>query len=240
MSAGKLGTATATAMAAVLALVGCSSSEMAPPVIRARIGPAADQQVRRVVAMPSTCGTLGFYLVGQGGDAVVHQHVTCDGNAMRAIDQVVRASLELGGFSVIDVEKVNAVTASRREVQERTQYLYSQVNDGVPTVVDGGVTTEITTEQRGARFQDATPAEQLELLAELGAQGVLSTRVSIGAPVGIGQRRLATVQLQLVEMPGRTLVWARRCELEIGGVFVSDEAAMERAARCAVEGIVAR
>jgi hypothetical protein len=232
--------ALARGLACGLALSACASAELAAPVLRARTGPAAERPVRRVVATPSTCGTLGLSIIGAGPHAQVQQHVRCTATAMRAVDQLVRANLELGGFSVIDAEKVNAVTAARREVQLRRQHLTVQERPGLVLARDGAeaVTTEVETQ--GARFEDATPREQQEMISELGAQGVLATRITIGAGVGIGMRRLATVQLQLVEMPARALVWARRCELEVGGLFISDELAMERAARCASEGIVAR
>jgi hypothetical protein len=61
----------------------------------------------------------------------------------------------------------------------------------------------------GARFTDATPFEQRDILRERRADGVLSTRISIGADLGIGQRRTAIVQLRLLAFDG-TLAWARR------------------------------
>ena len=45
-------------LAWLFALCACSSVELAQPVIRARRGPAADRPVRRVVALPATCGAV--------------------------------------------------------------------------------------------------------------------------------------------------------------------------------------
>lgn len=208
----------------------CISVELTPSIVRDRAGPAFAHPVRRIVALPSTCGTLSSVAMATG-DPSISIYVPrekCAAPALFAVDQLLRSNLELGGFNVIDSERVNAVTSARHEVQERRQY-----GSGVVTGTD-------TVERRGARFEDATPNEQRELLAELGAQGVLTTRISIGASVGAGQRRTVTVQLQLLEMPDRTLVWARRCEKEIGGLLDTDEIAMEGAARCASEGIRAR
>ena len=232
---------TASALAALslaaLSISACSSVELAGPVIRARSGPAAEHPVRRIVAVPATCGALTTAQAGTDGAGPTNwgQRVACPSSALVAIDQTVRSTLELGGFSVIDSERVNAVTASRHEVQERFEH-----RAGFPAAPGGSEPTITTTETRGARFEDATPREQREMLTELGAQGLLTTRVTIGAEVGVGMRRVVTVQLQLLDVPERILVWARRCELEVGGLFTTDENAMESAARCAVEGIRAR
>jgi hypothetical protein len=235
------------ALAVVLALAvpaigACSSVELAGPVIRARSGPAAERPIRRIVAVPATCGALTELRVGTdaAGQGIWSQRSTCPKPTLLAVDQAIRSTLELGGFSVIDSERVNAVTATRHELQERSLQRAAAAVDGLTVTATHDDSTTTTTETRGARFEDATPREQLEMLTELGAQGLLSTRVTIGAGLGIGQRRLVTVQLQLLEMPERVLVWARRCELEVGGIFTTDERAMERAARCAVEGIRAR
>lgn len=221
-------TAAAGALAALGVLAACSSVELATPVVRGRVGPAAARPVRSIVALAASCGTLSMVRVPtSASEGMWVQQEACAAPALGAVDQTVRSNLELGGFSVIDSERVNAVTGTRREVQERRQHW-------------GGVQASTKIEQRGARFEDATPLEQRALLAELGAQGLLTTRVTVGASIGAGQRRVVTVQLQLLDVPDRQLVWSRRCELEVGGLFATDEAAMAKAATCAAEGIRAR
>lgn len=213
------------ALAAASAPAACSSVELAPPVVRMRAGPAVERSLRRVVALPSTCGSLTLIPLPTGDPDRHHWETrpACPEHAMAAIDNAIRSSLELRGFHVIDAEKVNAVTATRREVRERRGFLQAT-----------------TTETTGARFTDATPFEQRDILRELRADGVLSTRISIGAGLGIGQRRTVTVQLRLLAVDG-ALAWARRCELEVAGLLTaSDELAMERGARCVVEGVSPR
>ena len=209
-------------VALTLALPGCSSVELAAPQHRLRLGPAAAHPVRRILAAPATCGSLTMVRVETGDPEHPRWEPrrSCAAQAQRAVDQAIRAGLEFGGFNVIDSEKVNAVTASRQEILLRQEQRERKL-----------------AEVEGALFGDATPAEQDSILAELGAQGLLSARIFIGAGVGAGERRVAMVQLQLVEVPSRALVWARRCELEVGGLLATDELAMQRAARCAVEGI---
>lgn len=214
------------ALAAASALPACPGAELAPPVLRVRAGPAAERVVRRVVALPGSCGTLTDIRVPTGDPEtpyVWERRVACPANTMTAIDNAIRSSLEFGGFDIIDADKVNAVTATRREIEERRGFLH-----------------RTTTETEGATFLDATPFEQLEILRELAADGVLTTRVSVGAGVGAGQRRTVVVQLRLVAAADGALAWSRRCELEVGGLFTTDELAMERAARCAIEGAAAR
>jgi len=213
------------ALAAVLCLTGCSSVELAPPVIRARMGPAAERSVRRVVALPATCGALTQIRIETADPAhpIWETRAACPAITMAAIDTAIRSSLEFGGFEIIDSERVNAVTATRHEVEQRTSHYATK-----------------TTEQVGARFEDATPFEQTEILRELRADGVLNTRIWVGAGVGAGQRRVIAVQIRLLSTTDGALVWARRCELEVGGLIVTDEVAMERGARCAVEGTRAR
>jgi hypothetical protein len=206
----------------VFALCACSSVELAQPVIRARMGPAAERSVRRVVALPATCGALTLVRMETADPAHPSwvQRSTCPALAMKSIDNAIRSSLEFGGFEIIDGERVNAVTASRHEVEVRR----------------GGELASRTTEQTGARFEDATPFEQDAILKELRADGVLNVRISVGAGSGAGQRRTIVVQVQLLAAGDRAMVWARRCELEVGGIFTTDELAMERASRCAIEG----
>lgn len=233
------------ALAVLAATSSCVSTELAAPIVRSRRGPAADAPVRRVVAVPATCGALSMTVLETDayGNRTMVQREGCPPSTLLAVDQLIRSNLELGGYSVIDLERVNAVTATRHEVQERTLLRSAARSADDTTVTASGPVRDATTtetETRGARFEDATPLEQRELLAELGAQGLLTTRITVGAEVGAGLRRIVMVQLQLLDMPERRLVWAQRCELEIGGIFATDDEAMVRAARCASEGLRAR
>jgi len=202
---------------------GCgASSELAQPLLRTRTGPAAAHPPHRVVALPASCGALSTIRIPNAADP---DHPTfqvrelCPASAMQAIDIMLRGKLEFAGFQIIDSEKVNAVTGTRHEIEQRTAYM-----------------TTRTIEQHGARFEDATPFEQAAILHELGADGLLTTRIWIGAGIGFGERRTVAAQVRLVSISDGALVWARRCEIEVGGLLTTDEVAMENAARCAIEG----
>lgn len=134
----------------------------------------------------------------------------CDPGHLDVVDATVGVALELRGHDVIDSERVNATT-----------FRYTA------TTVDG-VTEH---DRRGARFADAPPAVQRATLDALGATSVVSTRVLVGAPLGLSARRAIEVQVRVVDRRGR-LAWARRCAIELGGL-ASVAVAMQRAARCA-------
>ena len=208
-------------LAAIAILAGCSSVELTAPVVRARTGPAAGRAIKRVVALPATCGALTTQPsteLGPGAQPVLVP-AQCSPEAVRGADELVRSSLAFRGLQVIDSERVNAVTASRRE-----------------TIVETPTSTSTSSETRGVRFEDAPPLEQAAILAELGADGVLNTRMWIGAEQSTGGRRNVVVQVRLLASADGALVWARRCVLEVGGLAATDAVALERAVRCATEG----
>ena len=206
--AGMLATACAT-----------SSSELAAPRVLVRSGPAATRPIHRVVALPATCGSLQLERMDHLGGEPTFEVAECSPAALAGIDQAIRAAIDFAGLEVIDAERVNAVTATRQDVERRHALVAST-----------------TTETHGALFEDATPFEQAEILHELHADGVLNTRIWIGAGVGMSSRRTVAVQIRIVGATDHALAWARRCELEVG--LVTDPVAIERAARCAAEGAV--
>jgi hypothetical protein len=201
----------------VLELAGCGSARLSATVTRSQWGPAAAGPVRRVVALGASCGSLQLHLVEPASSTTTLEVQECARDALTGTDQTIRSALDFAGYEVIDAEQVNAVTARRREVAVRH-----------------GIMVTRTTRTTGATFVDATPAEQTEILKELRADGMLAARVWIGAGVGFSSRRTVSVQLRLTTSTDRALVWARRCEIEVG--VEQDPSAMQRAARCAAEG----
>jgi hypothetical protein len=211
-----------------LALIGllfatsCTSAELMPPQLTTHEGAAARRPIHRVVALPMTCGGL----VSMADEAAGKDKSTdpmyiagkCPKQALKGADQAIRASLDFHGYTVIDSETVNAVTATRHEVVVSNEY------DTLKTV-----------EQVGSLFEDATPNEQKEILEELNADALLNARVFVGSSMGVSHRRTLIVQVRLRAVSDGALVWARRCELEIGGL-VTDTIAIEQGARCVSEG----
>ncbi len=233
---------------ALAALSACASVELAPADLRTRRGPAAARPVRRVVALPATCGTLAFPPPqhDEAAAAAAAQQPPepdpsnpyrswrvfslCDDAHMAGVDARVRALLEFRGMDVIDSERVNAETRRRVERAESTS---SRLGAEPPATSESRAI-----DVEGAVFLDATPAMQEAIAADLGADGLLNTRIWIGSPEGMGSRRRIEVQLRLLHLPEQEMVWASRCGVEIAGVE-SDSQGMEEAARCAVEGALA-
>jgi hypothetical protein len=214
-------------LVAALALSGCSSSSLIAAEVRTQHGPSFQRPVRRVLALPATCG--GFYGApfrlpdpfGEVRDALRTLTASqCPPAAVQGADSIVRARMAFFGYDVIDSERVNAVTAARR--------LTLQSANGGPQTA--------TSEARGARFEDATPRQQAEILRELGADAVVTMRIWLGSTESLLGRRVVRSQVQLRAVPEGTLIWARRCDLEIDGVKDTDASGMDRTARCAVEG----
>lgn len=208
----------------VLALAGCASVELAPMRDDVRTGPASSRTLHRVVVLPATCGSLQSTFDmppspawGPGQPAYTHDNeiALCQPQALTAIDQEIRSQLDFAGYDVIDVEKLNTITATRHEVVVRRDAL-----------------TTDTTDTRGSLFEDATPREQRAILTELGADGVLATRVWFGTGTGTANRHDVTVQVQLAATADHELAWARRCKLEIA--VLGDAVALDRVARCAI------
>lgn len=203
----------------LLATASCMSVELAAPRLRTNSGPAAHRTIKRVVALPATCGGLvRAELAQQQNVEPEYLPGKCPENALKGADQAIRAALEFRGLTVIDSEKVNAVTATRHEAEVRSTYA-----------------TTTTVEQHGSMFEDATPNEQTEILRELSADALLNMRVFLGSSMGVGIRRTVVVQIRLRVVEDGALVWARRCEVEVGGLITST-LAIEQATKCAIEG----
>jgi hypothetical protein len=213
--------ASAAAIALAFAATGCASVDLAPPRVHSRSGLAPAADIKRVLAVPATCGSLALQWDHRGTTDAPGTIEECSKTAVNGIDQAVRAALDFAGYQVIDPERIEMVTALRHERQVET--------DGIAIR---------TTETVGVRFDDVTPLEQARIMKQLGAAGILNTRIWVGAGVGRSERRTIMVQVRLSTAPEGRLVWARRCEVE--AAVVLDNQAMDRAARCAADGIERR
>lgn len=190
---------------AIAALCAAGCAELRPPVTTVRTGPAADRRVARVVALPPACGTI---LEAPPTSIQAYRAPSgCPVYAVQGLDAALRSELAFRGLDVVDVEQINAITATRRETR----------SGGDRVRLDGV----------WSRFADAPRAEQQAILAALRADGIVTTRMWL-APHEV------TVQLRLVTADDRALVWVRRCEVEIDQ-HVTDVTWLERATRCALD-----
>jgi len=214
-------------MVAAGLLTACSSVELLPDRVRVRNGPAAGLATHKVVALPASCGSLAG-VAAAAETSGLPAPAECAPPDIEGVDGSVRAALEFQGFQVIDSEQLNATSRERIEKIETSR-----------SVSQGQRSPEMWSrevERKGATFAEAPPSLQRSILQELGADGLLSTRIWIGAETGLSARRAVEVQVRLLHVPSGKLVWARRCTLEVGGLM-TDAMAMERAARCATRGV---
>jgi len=206
---------------AVVALVtGCVAD--APPVVQSRAGAVPLASLHRLVALPTTCGTLEVEVIQQGSV----KHLDCEPAMLAAVDQLLRAHLDFAGFTVIDSSSVNADTAEHHEVSERSSTRHPA----------GGISSSKTerVDRTFATFDDATPLEQKDILMRLRVDALVSSRVWVGADVANGFRNTITAQVRLVTSATRELVWEKRCAVESS--WELRHTGVERAMRCAMAG----
>ena len=223
----------AAALVGIASLPGCTSAELAPAVVQTRTGPPGQKPIRRVVALRATCGaltTVRVKVLSQRDDSVPavdrSSAIECRELYIDGVDAIVRSLLDFLGYEIIDSELVNATTLARMEIETRE---WSKRSWGTSE------TTTRETELVGSRFIDAPPAIQDEILAQLKADGVLTTRIRVGAGIGSSSRRDIEVQVRMLHMPGGELAWASRCRVEAG--LETNEEPIMKAARCATEAV---
>jgi hypothetical protein len=196
----------------------CTSAELPAPVLYVKHGPAAERPIRRIVALPATCAAVAIDYTDADPERKGNgTYARCPTEGLAAIDQAIRGTLDFQGYQVIDSEQVNRETGLRQEIQSRNRLR----------------TTSTTTDVSRSLFADATPNEQREILRALGADGVIETRVYLGATIGVSRRRPLTVQIRLRTAEDELMVWVRRCELE--AFALNEKAEIEKGARCAIE-----
>jgi hypothetical protein len=236
----------------IVALAACSSVELKPAVVRSNAGPASTRSIQRVVALPATCGTLAMETLpaSSPSEAVVVPKM-CDQEAVASADRSIRLALASRGYEVIDSHDITLVPREVIEEPHDTTFVPrdAEAPDNAPLVPrdaeeghdtpfvprDAGEAPDDDVVESVARFEHAPPNEQAAILIDLRADAVLSTRIWIGSSIGMSGRHEVIAQVQLLGVPDRALVWARRCELEVGSAFATESDDIERVARCVME-----
>ena len=175
-----------------------------PPTPQAYVqrGPASGQIVNPLAALPVECGaaTMG-----------------CLPGYKVAVASATRIAIELGGYTLVDSELINA------ELRRRTSQTHASA--------EGETTTTVLT---GRTWLDLPPRDQLELLAAMGIQGLLHATISMSVPRGMAGLRLVTVEVALSRLADGQLAWQARCGV-LTGDFHSEPQAIDLATRCALE-----
>jgi hypothetical protein len=213
-------------------LVACTrpAPQLVPQV---QPGPAQGAKPARVLVLQTNCGSLEF---------------KCPKNYIATVDTIVRSTLEFSGLKVVNAEDLRLQTRQRHEEHETTETQTSSQSathvertlapdDHITNESQSQSTTEKTTVVLdGPGFDDMTPAERDEVMAQAGADGVLVVRVVVGAmELGWTPNQNVEVMVRLAVNKGDTMAWASRC-MASSNDFSTVTAALENAARCAVYG----
>lgn len=217
-----------------LALSACATSKP-PPVLQpqVQIGPGSHTPARRVLVLSASCGSMEF---------------RCPREYIDSVDGIVRSQMDFAGYALVDPDTLRNRTRERHETHEEgsertashstTEEKPNFAPDTTTIHTSESVTeTEHHTIQLdGPGFSDLTVSERRQILTEAGADSVLVVRVVVGAEHGTwSSNQHAEVMIKLGVDAGDTMAWASRC-VASSSEFASISAALESAARCAVQG----
>lgn len=200
--------ATVATVATLGLLGGGACSLNAPvPVAHVRLGPAVASPPQVLLALPAVCNA-------SSGDCA-EQH-------RNAVAIATRMSVEFGGYTMIDSERVNLELRQRRERR-----------------LTGDTQETRQTEVTGALWVDATPAEQREVLDTMAIDGLLAVKLSLTEPEGMSQLQHIRVAIELLRVEPAEVVWSSHCTT-VSGDHRSTAQAIDLATRCALEGALLR
>jgi hypothetical protein len=221
------------AVTALLTAAACAGAPPAPPQGEVAWGPARAARPNRILVLSATCGSVEFH---------------CPREYVETVDAIVRSGLEFDGYHLVETRDLLAKTRARQETLDTAvsheHATSTGVHDGplVPRAEDTGtVDRSSESEHRtvvldGSVFEDLAVGERKAVLAEAGADGVVTVRLVVGAEMGMwNPDQGIEVLIKLAVADGDVMAWASRCTSR-SGAFQTANAALENAARCAVAG----
>jgi hypothetical protein len=225
------------AIAAGLLAAACAARPA--PVLYPEVqrGPAAGASPRKVLVLTASCGSMEY---------------RCPREHTDTVDGIVRNALDLAGYALVAAETLRHHTRQRHETHEHertTDQASSSSHDERTLAPDRRFHSEqasVTERQSsvvvldGPGFEDLTVAERRQVIAEAGADAVVTVRVVVGASTGVwSPNQTAEVLVKLALDGGETMAWAARCQASSND-FASVTAALEHATRCAMRGATGR
>lgn len=229
-------------LALVLAAAGC--------------GGAQHPRLGAEVAMGEASGPPGGVLVFSSGCAGMNAR--CPSTWSPAVDAIVTSGLAFRGYNTIDPAKLRKEEGTRQETTVDKDSR-STVETESQTASVGAVliipvasfttskgktitvsqSTEKTVVLTGATLEDLALEDRRNLLAQAGAQSLLTTQIIVGANWSVWTTAQSVeVMVKLSDAANGAMRWSARCSANSGD-FPSAEAAIEAAAKCAVEAIAA-
>lgn len=188
------------AILGLLVVAGCSSVGLNGQLVRIEPGPAFGREVRSIASLTATCGAMeSMNYEGPSGSE-------CSPAMIARVDDATLGFLHAARVRTVRTQSLNAATFDKLKAQR------SELRDAN------------TEDDLGSRvlFRSASPVLQTQILEELNVDGVLRTRLLVGASVGMSQRRRIVALITLFDREG-TLVWASRCEREVSLTVAAGE-----------------
>ncbi|MEO8703887.1 MAG: hypothetical protein ABI867_27810 [Kofleriaceae bacterium] len=229
--------------ALLVVLVACVAPS-SPPVLHPEVqaGPAAAAKPNRVLVLHAACGSV---------------EQRCPRAYIDAVDAIVRGGLEFAGYNLVEGETLRNQTRERHEehTSETTTTNHASrthvqrdwaPDDHITSTSQGGSTKETSlVVLDGPGFEDLAVDERRDVLDKAGADAVLSVRIVIGGQIGVwvpNQNVEVMVKLGVnlgADASSDAMAWASRCSAS-SNEFATVDAALEHAARCAIQGGTAR
>lgn len=227
----------AVLLSVTAALAGCATSTPRPLVAQVQAGPGNQVRPQKVLALSAACGSAEF---------------RCPREYVATVDAIVRSTMDFAGYQLVSPDTLRTETRDRHEThvrEETTEESHARYKNEKPldfddtSTVDSKTRTTKTTsviELDGSGFSDLTVPERRAVLAEAGADAVLTTRVVVGAEVGNwNPDQRVEVMVKLSVDGGETMAWASRCSAS-SNEFSTVTGALENATRCAIHGATNR
>lgn len=227
-----------TRLALALALASaCGSTNQVQLRPQVQLGPASHEQATKVLALSATCGSVEF---------------ECPDEYVAVVDGIVRSTMDFAGYTLVEPRTLRDENRDRHETREKevietenaSSTRVERTLDFDDEVISSG--SSRTTRKRtvtvltGSNFEDLDVGTRKKVLAEAGADSVLTVRIVVGAEVGVwAPNQNVEVMVKLGVEGGDAMAWASRC-IASSNDFSTVNAALENAARCAVYGGTSR
>lgn len=219
-------------------------------------GGAQHPKLGAEVALGAANGPPGGVLVFSSGCAGMNAR--CPNSWSPAVDAIITSGLAFRGYNTIDPAKLRKDEGTRQETtidKDSTTTVESDskvTNVGAVAIIpvatftsSSGKTVTINQSREktvvltGSTFEDLPVPDRQKLLAQVGAQSLLTTQIIVGANWSMWTTAQSVeVMVKLSDAADGSMRWSARCSASSGD-FPSAEAAIEAAAHCAVEAITA-
>ncbi len=182
----------------------------------------------------------------------------CPSTWAPTVDAIVTSGLSFHGYTTLDPSKLRKDAGTREETTvTKDSNTTSSHDDSAASVGVAGIipiaayttsrgtritvsqSTEKTVVLTGATLEDLPLDDRRQLMAQAGAQSVLTTQIIVGANWSVWTTAQSVeVMIKLSDAVDGTMRWSARCSASSGD-FPSAAAAIEAAAHCVADAVTA-